>query len=76
MRTTVDLPPGLHARLRELAHERGTSVSTVLAEVATHGLSRLGTPSVIRTDPRSGWPVIDIDRVVTQTEVEEFLDEE
>ena len=76
MRTTVDLPPVLHDRLRELARERGQTVSTVLSEVASYGLSRLGSGSVIRTDPRTGLPVIDIGRVVTQEEVEDFLDEE
>lgn len=76
MRTTVDLPPGLHERLRELARERGQSVSSVLTQVATSGLSRLGLPSVIETDPRSGFPVIDIGRPVTAEEVAEALDEE
>jgi hypothetical protein len=76
MRPTVDLPPGLHAWLRKLAQERGPSVSDVLAHVAMAGLSRLGSPTAIETDPRSGFPVIDIGRTVTAEEVAAALDEE
>ena len=39
MRTTVDLPPALHRRARELAKSRGQSLSAVLAELTARGLS-------------------------------------
>lgn len=76
MRTTIDLPPGLHERLRQLARERGESVSSVLTQLAASGLSRLGSPTVVETDPRTGFPVIDVGRTVTAQEVAEALDEE
>jgi hypothetical protein len=48
----------------------------VLAPAAMAGLSRLGSPTAIETDPRSGFPVIDIGRTVTAEEVAAALDEE
>ena len=76
MRTTVDLPLALHQRVRELAEERHQSMSAVVAQLAALGLSEAGGPRQIRTDPRSGFPVISIGRVVTAEEVAEALDEE
>ena len=76
MRTTVDLPPALHRRVRELAQERGQSVSTVLVQLAAKGLDDAGGRPRIRTDPRSGFPVISFGRTVTSDEVAEALDEE
>jgi hypothetical protein len=76
MRTTVDLPPAVHRRATELAKRRGQSLSSVIAELATYGLSRLEEPLVVRTDPRSGFPVISVGRRITSHDVADALDEE
>ena len=76
MRTTVDLPPALHRRLRDLAEERHQSMSAVLVQLAVKGLDEAVGPREIRTDPRSGFPVISIGRPVTAEDVAEALDEE
>jgi hypothetical protein len=76
MRTTVDLPPAVHRRASELAKRRGQSLSSVVAELATYGLSQLDEPMVVRTDPRSGFPVVSIGQRITSQDVADALDDE
>jgi hypothetical protein len=76
MRTTVDLSPAVHRRATELAKQRGQSLSSVIAELVTYGLSRLDEPLVIRTDPRSGFPVVSLGRRVTSQDVADAMDDE
>lgn len=76
MRTTVDLPPALHRRARELAKSRGQSMSAVVAELTARGLGQLDDPVVVRTDEISGFPVISVGRRVTSEDVAVALDDE
>lgn len=76
MRTTVDLPPGLHRRAVALAEQRGQSLSATVAELAVRGLSQLDEPVVVHTDAVSGFPVISIGRRITSDEVAAALDED
>ncbi len=75
MRTTVDLPPALHRRARELAAAPGISVSAVLAELTARGLAQLDEPLSLGTDPASGFPVLRLGRAVTAEQVAAALDE-
>jgi hypothetical protein len=76
MRTTVDLPPAVHHRARELAQERHQSLSTVVADLAVRGLAALGEPLELTTDPTSGFPVITLGRRITSAEVADALNDE
>jgi predicted transcriptional regulator len=76
MRTTVDLPPAVHRRARELAEERHQSLSSVVADLAVRGLAALGEPLEVATDPTSGFPVITLGRRITSAEVADALDDE
>jgi predicted transcriptional regulator len=76
MRTTVDLPPAIHRRALQLAKQRGQSLSSVIAELATYGLSRLDEPLVVTTDPQSGFPVVSLGRHITSEDVADALDDE
>jgi hypothetical protein len=76
MRTTVDLPPGVHRRAQALAKARGQSLSATLAELAARGLSQLDEPVTVRTDEVSGFPVLSIGRRITTEDVARALDEE
>lgn len=76
MRTTVDLPPAVHQRARELARTRQQSLSAVIADLAARGLASLGEPLEVTTDPRSGLPTITVGSPVTSSQVTEILDEE
>jgi hypothetical protein len=76
MRTTVDLPPAVHHRARELAQERGESLSAVIAELTVRGLAQLDEPVIVKTDERSGLPVLSIGRRISADEVADLLDDE
>jgi len=76
MRTTVELPPSVHRRARELASQRGVSLSTVVAELATRGLAQLNEPVTLSTDERTGLPVLSLGRPVTSADVAALLDDE
>lgn len=76
MRTTVDLPPAVHRRAKEIAEHRGLSLSAVVAELVARGLIQLGEPAAIGTDERSGFPVVSVGRRVTSEDVATALDEE
>ena len=76
MRTTVDLPPAVHRRATELAKQRGQSLSSVVAELATYGLSRLDEALEVTTDPRSGFPVVRLGRRIRSQDVVDALADE
>lgn len=76
MRTTIDLPPAVHRRARELAAQRGQSLSSVLADLTVRGLAQLDAPVELATDDRTGLPVLSVGRRITSTEVAAVLDEE
>lgn len=76
MRTTIDLPAAVHRRARELAAQRGQSLSAVLADLTVRGLAQLDDPVALSTDARTGLPVLSLGRRVTETEVAAFLDDE
>lgn len=76
MRTTVDLPPAVHRRARELAAQRGQSLSAVLADLAVRGLAQLDQPVRLSTDARTGLPVLSVGRTVTSDEVAAALDDD
>lgn len=62
MRTTVDLPPAVHRRARELAAQRGVSLSTVLADLTVRGLAQLDAPVKLATDRVTGLPILSLGR--------------
>jgi hypothetical protein len=76
VRTTVDLPPAVHRRARELARQRHESLSSVLAELTIRGLASLGETIDVVTDSVSGLPVITLGRKLTSADVAEALDDE
>lgn len=73
MRTTVDLPPIVHQRVRKIATDRGESISAVLADLAMRGLAQLDYPVELSADSRTGLPVLSISRRVTAKEVSDAL---
>lgn len=75
MRTTVDLPPAVHRRAKELAEQRRQSLSAVVADLTMRGLATLGEPVTVRTNDQSGLPVLSIGRAITSVEVADLLDD-
>ncbi|MDO5697808.1 MAG: hypothetical protein Q4G51_07515 [Dermatophilus congolensis] len=76
MRTTIDLPPAVHRRAKELAEQRGQSLSAVVVDLATRGLAQLGEPVKLQIDSRTGLPVLSIGKPVTSDQVADLLDDE
>lgn len=76
MRTTVDLPPALHRRARELAAQSGRSLSTVISDLTARGLAQLDEPLEISVDEETGIPTVSIGRRITQAQVAAMLDED
>ena len=76
MRTTVDLPPGVHRRASELARASGRSLSSVVADLTVRGLAQLEAPVTLTDDPRTGLGVLSVGRRVTSADVAATLDEE
>lgn len=76
MRTTVDLPPAAHRRVRELAASRHESISSVIADLTLRGLAQLQVEVEYTRDPRSGLPVLSVGRPVDDAEVAAILDDE
>lgn len=76
MRTTVDLPPAVHRRARELAAQRGQSLSMTIAELTARGLAQVDDDVRIEISERSGLPFIRIGRRITSEEVADLIDED
>ncbi len=76
MRTTVDLPPAVHHRVRELAASRHQSMSRVIADLTMTGLAGLQVEVEYSRDPQSGLPVLSLGRAVDDAEVADALDDE
>lgn len=76
MRTTVNLAPGVHRRVRELATAQHASMSSVLSDLVVRGLSQLDAPPTLTMSPRTGFPTLDIGRRVTAQEVADLIDED
>ena len=74
MRTTVDLPPDLHALARELAHQQNKTMSQVITECVQKALG-IATESAPRIDTASsGWPLVKLGRPVTAEDVRSLED--
>lgn len=72
----MDLPPKVHQRIRQIAAERGESLSSVLADLAVRGLAQLDDPVELSIDPRTGLPVLSIGRRITAADVADALDDQ
>lgn len=76
VRTTVDLPPLVYQRVKDLAERRRQSVSRTIAELTQRALADLGDPTEVKISPISGLPYISIGRPLTNDEVLAFLDDD
>lgn len=74
--STVELPPAAHRRAREIAEQRGQSLSSVVADLTIRGLAQLDEPIRVTTEPLSGFPMISLGRRVTSDDVASALDDE
>lgn len=73
MRTTLDLPDNVHALVRELAHQQGKSMGTVIAELIM--ASQVSTRPAAEATGARGFPVISVGHPVTAEDVASLEDE-
>ena len=78
MRTTVDLPPMVLERVRGIAADRRTSISSVIAEFVEAGLEGPPVPPSdrLRRDPRTGFLVAHLPGIITAADVRAAEDED
>ena len=78
MRTTIDIPPGIHQRLRAYAQMRGESMSATAAELLAQGLAPIDTPTTLHRSPINGLMTVNLGRgrTVTSEEVADLIDED
>lgn len=75
MRTTIDLPPELHALAREIAHQQHKTMSQVITECIQRGLGIAPDPTLRIGTTDSGWPIVTLGRTVTAEDVRSLEDE-
>ena len=75
MRTTVDLPSEIMDDVKEIAAERGASLSTTIADLTARGVAQYRGGYRMWIDEETGLPVMSTGRRITAKEVEQFLDE-
>ena len=74
MRTTIELPDDLHTLARELAHQRGVSMSEVVADLMRRALAPPDSPTTARS--KRGMPIVRLGGAsVTNDEVRSLEDE-
>jgi len=78
MRTTIDIPPGLHERIKSYATSRGESFSAVAAQAMARGMAPIDTPPPTQVDPVTGLLTFDFGRGrrITPAEVADLIDED
>ncbi|MCL1841527.1 MAG: hypothetical protein FWF75_07265 [Propionibacteriaceae bacterium] len=76
MRTTIDIPPILHQRIKDYAKQRGESFSAAATEALMRGMAPIETPSTLQVSPVTGLLVFDSGRPITSEEVADLIDED
>jgi hypothetical protein len=76
MRTTVDLSPALHRRVKDYAAQSGQSMSATLAGLVAQAMAPLLDDGPLTRDPRSGFPVLSHGEPITAAAAARLLDEE
>ncbi len=76
MRSTVDLPPEVHRRVKLIAAQRNESLSNVIRDLAVRGLAALDDPERVVPSPITGFPTISSGRSFTADEIAELIDED
>lgn len=74
VRTTIDLPPDLHAAARSLARDRGVTMSQAVAELLRRGLGQAGSVAFGRS-ATTGLATARVGRTVTSDDVRSLEDD-
>jgi predicted transcriptional regulator len=74
MRTTVDLPPDLHAQVVAIARDTHRSLSETVAFLMRRGLGE-GRPAEVTRSAATGLPVVHLGRMITTEDVRALEDD-
>ena len=74
VRTTIDLPDDLHKQAMAIARDTNRTLSATVADLMRRGLGA-GKAAAMSADPRTGFPVVSVGRVVTSEDVRALEDE-
>ena len=74
MRTTVDLPPDLHAQLVAIARDTHRTLSETVAFLARRGLGE-GRAAGLAHSAETGLPIVHLGRVITSENVRALEDD-
>lgn len=75
VRTTIDLPDELHKLAQAIARDTHRTLSETVADLIRRGLAS-GSSAQMSVDPRTGFPVVSVGRIVTSEDVRSLEDEE
>jgi len=78
MRTTIDIPPDLHRRIKAYADAHGQSFSFTATEALLRGMAPIDTLSTVHRSPVTGLMVFTSGRgrTITSEEVADLIDED
>ncbi|QQO77664.1 toxin-antitoxin system, antitoxin component [Actinomyces sp. HMT897] len=76
MPTTVDLPPAVHYRMRQVAAARGICLPTLISELATSAFNKEYPQAETGTSTVTGLPQLPLGHPVSSQDVAAFLTEE
>ncbi len=75
VRTTIDLPDELHKLALAIARDTHRTLSETVADLMRRGLGA-GNSGAMSVDPRTGFPMVSVGRVVTSEDVRSLEDEQ
>jgi hypothetical protein len=75
VRTTIDLPDGLHKQALAIARDTHRTLSETVADLIRRGLGA-GHTATLAADPRTDLPLVSLGTVVTSEDVRLLEDEE
>ena len=78
MRTTIDIPSGLHERISAHAKMQGKSFSATATDALLRGMAPIETPTTAKISPVTGLLTFNFSRgrLVTADEVADLIDED
>ena len=76
MRTTIDIPTGLHQQIKAHAEIQEQSFSASATEMMLRGIATVDMPSTLHRSPITGLLVFNSGQQITSEEVAALIDED
>jgi hypothetical protein len=76
MKATVDIPEDLQQVVKDIAHDFSLSTAEAVVWLMRRGVGEELERPLLRINEFTGFPSFDTGRLITQSEVERFLDQD